>query len=113
MVLLAIKGLKARFWSVTESRPGFPGHDPEGDMNLKTSDCDHWPPFYRVVREKMAAYSCVSGGNIDYYVSRYGNSGGVFLFASYPEKDAENFKAIISRMSQSLAQVPRKEILPQ
>ena len=81
-------------------------------MELKRSDCNQWPPSYHVVKERMAAYSCISGGNVSYYVARYGASGGVFLFANYPEKDAADFKEVISRMSTSMTQVARTQVLP-
>jgi hypothetical protein len=112
VMLLQGKDFKARLWTVTESRYGFPGHDPAGDMGLKKSDCDSWPPRYRIVKENMAAYSCALHGTMNYYVSRYNNSGGLFFFASYPEKEAESLKETISRMSLSMSQGTRNGILP-
>ena len=96
-----------RFWTMTEPRPGFPGHDPAGDMDLKRSDCDSWPPSYHVVKENMAAYSCAIGGKISYYVAKYAQSGGVAMFAQYPRKQQASWDKVIYRMTSSITQVPR------
>ena len=107
VVVLRIEGLSIRFWTATESRRGFPGHSPAGDMDLKRTDCDTFPPNYRVIRNALAAYSCEKNGNIDYYVARYSSYGGVFLFATYPKGKIRRFNNILARMSSSMSQVAR------
>jgi hypothetical protein len=45
--------------TMTEERPGFPGHDPDGDLSPHPNDCDRLPPVYRVVKRTLSAFSCV------------------------------------------------------
>jgi hypothetical protein len=109
VVILKVDGLSARFWSATESRRGFPGHDPARDMNLTPGDCDKFPPTYRIIKKSLAAYSCVKGGKVNYYVAKYSNYGGVFLFSEYSSGNKDNYNSIISRMVSSMRQVKRLE----
>ena len=99
--------LLVRFWTMTETRVGFPGNNPSGDMNLKRSDCESWPPAYHVVRDRFAAYSCKNKSMINYYIAKYNNSGGVVMFAKYPESSKAVWNDIISRMASSIKQVRR------
>lgn len=96
--------------TMTESRLGFPGNDPEGDMDLKRSDCTVWPPAYRVVKDRLAAYSCVKGEAVTYYVARYSPWGSVILTVDYPRKEAAIWDPAIKRMAGSMRQVERHEV---
>jgi hypothetical protein len=100
--------MTVRFWTMTESRAGFPGHNPAGDMDLQRSDCDTWPPEYYVVTKSRAAYSCVRDGKVTYYVAKYGPSGGVAVFVTYPKNEKQRWDRLITRMASSLRQVSRK-----
>lgn len=95
--------------TVTEPRPGFPGNDPQGDMDLKRSDCTTWPPAYHVLKPQLAAYSCVKADKVTYYVARYGRFGSVSLLASYPQAEAAFWNKAVARMSESMRQVERHE----
>ncbi len=61
LVFVGNDAARITFETITEPRPGFPGNDPEGDMSLRRSDCTAWPPSYRVLKNSLAAYSCVRG----------------------------------------------------
>lgn len=99
-----------RFQTTTESRPGFPGNDPKGDMALTRSDCTEWPPSYYVLKERLAAYSCSKGDKVTYYLARYNNSGSVSLYVEYPRKESGFWDPAVQRMAASIQQVERKEI---
>jgi hypothetical protein len=92
----------------TEARPEFPGHDPEKDMNLQRSDCDAWPAAYYVLKENLAAYSCVRHGVVAYYIAKYNGSGNATLYAEYPVAQRPTWDKIIGRMARSLRQVQRR-----
>jgi hypothetical protein len=102
--------VRIRFQTTTESRPGFPGNDPKGDMDLKRADCTNWPPAYYLLKEQVAAYSCVSGASVRYYVARYTTSGNVALFVEYPKGERETWDRTVARMSASMRQMERKEV---
>lgn len=112
LVFVGKDGVRITFETVTEPRPGFPGNDPQGDMALKRSDCTAWPPSYRVLKERLAAYSCVRDANVMYYAGRYSPSGSVILRAKYPKTRAAVWDGIITRMSASMRQVARRELKP-
>jgi hypothetical protein len=101
---------KIDFFTTTESRPGFPGNDPQGDMNLRRSDCDTWPPSYLAIKERVAAYSCTKGGKVNYYLSKYAPYGSVTLEAEYPVNQKALWDPIVSRIAASMHQVPRSEV---
>jgi len=96
--------------TVTETRPGFPGNDPEGDMNLRRSDCDGWPPKYKISKANIAAFSCTKGPTIKYYVAKYNSSGEVSLYAEYPAERRAMWDRVVRRMARSLHQIQRKVI---
>lgn len=98
------------FETVTEARPGFPGNDPKGDMDLRRSDCANWPPSYYVVKPRLAAYSCRKGNEVAYYVARYSPSGSISLYVEYPQTKGLFWNKAVSRMSASMHQVARHEI---
>lgn len=99
-----------RVWTTTESRPGFPGHNPAADLNLRRTDCDEWPPKYYKLTEQIATYSCITHGNVSYYLGKYGRSGSVILFVSYPTGMKEPWDQYVQTMARSLRQVERREI---
>ena len=103
-------GTRVTFETITEARPGFPGNDPEADMDLKRSDCTSWPPAYRVVKARVAAYSCIKGNSIVYYSARYNGSGSVTLRANYPKSHGSTWDKAVSRMSTSMRQLVRWEV---
>ena len=96
--------------TITESRLGFPGNDPKGDMNLKRSDCTTWPPAYHVVKDRLAAYSCLKVGTVTYYLARYSPWGSVILTVKYPQAEAALWDPAVKRMAGSMHQVERREI---
>lgn len=98
------------FDTVTESRFGFPGNDPEGDMDVRRSDCTNWPPSYYVLKPQLAAYSCTKGNDVAYYVARYSPSGSVTLYVKYPQAESSFWNRAVSRMSASMRQITRQEI---
>lgn len=100
------------FETVTESRPGFPGNDPESDMALERANCTAWPPSYHVVKATLAAYSCAKAGNVIYYLARYSRSGSIVLRATYPKSHAAVWDKVVDRMSASMRQVTRNEVTP-
>lgn len=102
--------VRITFSTITEARSGFPGNNPQSDMNLKRSDCTTWPPSYHVVKERLAAYSCLKGDAVTYYVARYSPWGSVTLQVTYPKKEGLAWGPAIERMSSSMRQVRRKEI---
>ena len=109
LVFAAADGARIRFETITEARPGFPGNDPEGDMALVRSDCATWPPAYRIVKARLAAYSCVKGGAIVYYAARCNGSGSVILRATYPKQRAFVWDKAVARMSASMRQLVRMD----
>ncbi len=109
VVILKIDDMYVKFWTTTEERWGFPGHDPTGDMQLKKQDCDDFPPQYYIVRDELSAYSCEKSDKIHYYVARYSRYGGMFLFAKYPKEQRASFDAIVNRISASMVQHARAE----
>lgn len=96
--------------TITESRLGFPGNDPEGDMDLKRSDCTNWPPAFHVVKDRLGAYSCVKAGKVTYYLARYSPWGSVTLMVDYPQAEAAIWDPVVKRMAASMRQVERREI---
>jgi hypothetical protein len=100
---------KIRFTTITEPRLDFPGHNPKEDMALERSDCDHWPPEYLSINEKIAAYSCKKGAVISYYLAKYNKSGMVSIYVEYPIEKKDVWSGIIKRMAASLRQVERTE----
>lgn len=112
LVFVGDDGTRITFETITESRPGFPGNDPESDMALKRSDCTVWPPAYRVVKARVAAYSCVRDSAIVYYAARYNGFGSVVLRAAYPKGRATVWDKAVARMSASMKQLERTERRP-
>ncbi len=107
VVILRIDELSVRFWTMTEGRRGFPGNNPEGDIDLNRSDCDELPPKYVIIKKYVAVFSCEKKQNIKYYFSRYSKYGGVFLFFEYPKQNKKKFDLIVARISSSILQVAR------
>jgi hypothetical protein len=99
--------VRVQFQTVTEIRPGFPGHDPKGDMALKRSDCTAWPPAYYTLKEALAAYSCLKGERVTYYLARYNPSGSVSLYVEYPVHQKGLWDQAVQRMASSMRQVDR------
>lgn len=112
LMFVADDGTRVTFETITESRPGFPGNDPEGDMALGRSDCTVWPPAYRVLKDRLAAYSCAKGNVIVYYAARYNGSGSIILRATYPKGRAGIWDKAIAHMSTSMRQLARTERRP-
>jgi len=100
-------GIKIYFNTTTESRPGFPGNDPKGDMNLKRSDCDVWPPEFVVTKRNLAAYSCIKHDVVHYYVAKYNGYGDVMLYVQYPVAKRSLWDKVVSKMAMSLHQTRR------
>ena len=110
LVYTAERGrVRIAFSTITEARPGFPGNDPAGDMNLKRADCTTWPPSYHEVKAHLAAYSCVRGNAVAYYVARYEPWGSVTLQVAYPRSEDQVWAPAVRRMSGSMRQVRRRE----
>lgn len=112
LVFVSNDAARITFETITEPRPGFPGNDPEGDMSLKRSDCTAWPPSYRVLKDSLAAYSCVRGATVVYYVARYSRSGSIVLHAEYPRAHNGVWDRVVARISASMRQVGRQELGP-
>lgn len=94
--------VRATILATSESRPGFPGNDPETDIAPTLDTCDKLPPVYRTVKARMAAYSCVKGENIIYSIARYDGRRSVVFDITYPTTQASVWNAIVQRMSKSL-----------
>ena len=99
---------KIQFSTTIENRPGFPGNNPEGDMNLRRSDCDSWPPAYLVLKTNIASYSCIKRNSVRYYVAKYNKSGDTSLYIEYPIKYRKLWAKVVSRMVESLRQTRRR-----
>ncbi|QUD88169.1 hypothetical protein [Phenylobacterium montanum] len=102
--------VRIRLLTLTEHRPGFPGNDPKGDMNLKRSDCTAWPPSYYALKDRLAAYSCIRNSKVTYYLARYAPSGSARLYVEYPVAESRFWDAVVKRMTASLQQVGRQEV---
>jgi hypothetical protein len=98
--------------TTTEERPGFPGNDPTSDLTPGAGDCDVLPPTYRLLNDQISAYSCVKAGEVEYWVARYNGSGNVTLHAEYPVGRKTVWDPVIARMSASMKQQPRHELVP-
>ena len=94
--------MRIQLETITESRPGFPGSDPEGDMDLTRSDCTVW--------DRLAAYSCVKAARVIYYLARYSPWGSVTLMIDYPQKEAAAWNPAVERMAGSMRRVERREV---
>jgi hypothetical protein len=101
--------VQVRLETITESRLGFPGNDPEGDMALERSDCTTWPPAYHVVKDRLAAYSCIKGDRVVYYLARYSPWGSVTLMVD-PQREATAWAPAVKHMASSLHQVERHDV---
>ena len=101
---------RIRLSTMTESRPGFPGQDPKGDMGLTKAECDSWPPQYSRTTDAVASYSCVLQGSVRYYLARYSRSGHVALFVTYPVDLKPTWDQYVRRMAGSLRQVERRAV---
>lgn len=103
----------ATFETVTESRPGFPGNDPAGDVDPTLQDCRVLPPAFRATNAHLSAFSCVApAGSIVYEVARYSPYGSVILRIEYPAGQKAFWDQAVSRMSRSMRQQPRHEVTP-
>jgi hypothetical protein len=98
--------------TTTEERPGFPGNDPRSDLTPTAADCDVLPPAYRLLNDQVSAYSCIKAGKVEYWVARYGGSGNVTLHAQYPVTQKADWDAVVDRMSASMKQQARHELVP-
>ncbi len=98
--------------TTTEERPGFPGNDPATDLAPTAGDCDALPPAYRLLNSHVAAYSCVKAGKVEYWVARYDGSGNVTLHVEYPVSQKAYWDGAVSRMSASIKQQKRHELVP-
>ena len=79
-------------------------------MDLTRSDCTAWPPSYKVVKDKLAACSCVKADKVTYYLARYSPWGSVTLSVDYPQTEAIVWDPAVKRMAASMRQVERREI---
>ena len=98
--------------TTTEERPGFPGNDPTSDVTATASDCDALPPVYRLQNDQVSAFSCVKAAKVQYWIARYNGSGNVTLHVEYPVAQKTVWDAIVSRMSASMKQQKRHELVP-
>ena len=85
-----------------ETRPGFPGNDPEGEGRATSADCDHLPASYTLRKPAMVAFSCEKNHAIRYTIIRYTASGSVSLDATYPVAERSRWDGIVSKMAASL-----------
>jgi hypothetical protein len=98
--------------TVTEGRPGFPGNDPASDLTPTAADCDVLPPSYRLLSSRVSAYSCVKAGKVEYWAARYNGSGNVTLRVEYPVSQKADWDGVVGRMSASMKQQKRHELVP-
>jgi hypothetical protein len=98
--------------TTTEERPGFPGNDPTSDVTATANDCDALPPAYRLQNDQVSAFSCVKAAKVEYWIARYNGSGNVTLHVEYPVAQKTVWDAIVSRMSASMKQQKRHELVP-
>jgi len=98
--------------TTTEERPGFPGNDPATDLTPTAADCDGLPPAYRLLNSQVSAYSCVKAGKVEYWAARYNGSGNVTLHVEYPVGQKTYWDGVVSRMSASMKQRGRHELVP-
>jgi len=98
--------------TTTEERPGFPGNDPTSDLTPTAADCDVLPPAYRLLNNQVSAYSCVKAGKVEYWAARYNGSGNLTLHAEYPVSQKTVWDRVIARMSASMKQQQRHELVP-
>ena len=98
--------------TTTEERSGFPGNDPTSDLAPTAADCDVLPPAYRLLNSRISAYSCVKAGKVEYWVAKYNGSGNVTLHAEYPVTQKADWDAVVARMSASMKQQARHELVP-
>jgi len=98
--------------TTTEERPGFPGNDPTSDVAPTAADCDVLPPAYRLLNSQVSAYSCVKAGTVEYWAARYNSSGNVTLHVAYPVSQKTYWDGVVSRMSASMKQRERHELIP-
>jgi hypothetical protein len=113
LVLRSADGMTlATLETTTEERSGFPGNDPATDLTPTAADCDVLPPAYRLLNSRVSAYSCVKAGKVEYWAARYNGSGNVTLHAEYPVSQKADWDAVVARMSASLKQRGRHELVP-
>ncbi len=63
-------GLKIRMSGISESRPGFPGNDPEAENDPNAGNYDKLPPSHSIKTARTVVWSCVEGASITYLISR-------------------------------------------
>ncbi len=95
--------------TIDETRSGFPGNDPRGDMAHDQTDCDTWPPAYLVIKPRLAAMSCAKRGRTRYYIAKYTQWGAFRFWADYDSDKADFWNPVIEKMSNSMRQVKRLE----
>ena len=86
----------------SESRPGFPGNDPDTEGQADTKDCDRLPPPYVLKKQDVVAFSCPKGQTIHYAITRYTATGSVSMDATYPASERAHWDPVISRIATSL-----------
>lgn len=91
-----------RLMPIAESRPGFPGNDPDHEGQPGTKDCDRLPASYLLRKPAVVAFSCARGPAIHYEITRFSATGSVSMDATYPPSERARWDPIISRMATSL-----------
>ena len=94
--------VKVQISRVSESRPGFPGHDPDTEGQPTAKDCDILPPAYAVRKPDVVAYSCTKGPVILYFITRYNSHGSATLEATYPVSQRAHWDPIVAKVAASL-----------
>ena len=88
--------------SMSESRPGFPGNDPDTEGQADAKDCDRLPPPYVLKKQNVVAFSCPKGASIHYQITRFTSTGSVSMDAVYPASEHTHWDPVVARIATSL-----------